>query len=312
MHPTLLRWIAASRPWIALRVGVFAFAALGHYAFLATLFWDQAAGDVLPLVLAAPNLIVVALALFGRTRLAWMSRGLTLPIASSALALTVVHFVEPGFGSFEGGSDGWTVFQLPIVGALCGFFGATVATPLARAIGRWRDDPSPRRALDVWATLACMAVVFAGLRPSAFEHLTWAINDFNHPSTPCHHLALARALRVVDLAMAVAGFIVAAAVMLLDARLRGLTARARAGALGGAPSAGPAATEGGGVTSFATMHDEPMVALVGARGEAGYRATAPEQVLALLPQAPRLSWRLVAMPLVMAAHALGLWSAWTP
>jgi hypothetical protein len=95
-------------------------------------------------------------------------------------------------------------------------------------------------------------------------------------------------------------------VFVLDLGLRRAISRARDGAIGGRRVSLSSEAAAGEAASLATMHDEEMVAVVGAMGEAGYREVAPEPVLVAFPREPRVSWRLAAMPLVALVCALGL------
>ncbi|MDB4928298.1 MAG: hypothetical protein JWM10_782 [Myxococcaceae bacterium] len=291
--------MVASRASRGARLAVLAFAAVGHYAFLASLCGNTQEGPWYPLALAAPNVLVLAGFAFARPQAAWLRPGPTwLAVAGSTAAIGALAITgaRPG-GNLASQVAGGLVL-CACGGVTGGLLGATVAVPLSRAIERWRADPAPRRALDVWATLACMAAVFAVTRP--VQHLTWGETPL-----PTNHPAFVRVLGALDLALAALALAIAAAVFALDLALRRTIARAHAVALDGRPATDPATASAGGV-SLATMHDEELVALVGTPGEASYRAAATGEVLALLPRAPRLSWRLVAMPCVALVCALGL------
>ena len=296
------RWIAASRAVFVARLAVFAFAALGHCAFLATLCWDLAPGPGFPLVLATPNLLVLAAVIFLRPRVGGLRFGPTMTVVGATAIVGAL----------------WTLFQPRasveelIVralmagvggGGVCGLLGATVATPLILAVERWRAHPAPRRALDVWATLACMASVFAVLRPQGFSSACW---DPSGCGLRVVHPVLGRLLLPLDRSLAALALLIAVAVFVLDLGLRRVIARARDGAVEGRRVPLTSEAEAGEAVSLATMHDEAMVAVVGAPGEAGYRDAAPEPVLAAFPRETRVSWRLLAMPAVALICALGL------
>lgn len=301
MNLTLHRWIALSRAGLAARLSLFGFAALGHYAFLATLSWDQAPGLWLPFLLAAPNLMVLAAVTFGRPRVDGLPFGPTLTVVG-ATALTASAYGV--LASQRHGADDLLVQAMVagMSGAMCGLLGATVATPLCLAVQRWRLHPAPRRALDVWATLASMAAVFAVVRPRLLGRTNWETELRLPPSHP----TLGRLLLPLDLSLAALALAIAAAVFALDLLLRRAIARARDGAIEGRRVSLTGEAAAGDAVSLATMHDEEMVAVMGPAGEAGYRTAATEPVLAAFPRAPRVSWRLLAMPAVALVCALGL------
>lgn len=295
MNVTLRRWNAVSRDGLAARTAVFAFAAVGHWAFLATLFGSP--NLWVPFALAAPNLFVLAWVTFGRRHADGIPLGPTGAVVVATSALGVVWGVS-------GGSRAWLPMAMigGIGGTLAGLLGATVATPLCLAVLRWRLHPAPRRVLDVWATLACIAAVFAAVRPDLSGGSNWMIGEMDPLRLDPQ---VGTALRALDGSLHALAMILAAAVFALDLALRHTVARARGGAFAGrwSPLRGEAGA--GDALSLATMHDEEMVALLGAPEESGYRDAAPESVRLALPTAPRVSWRLLAMPVVAAACALG-------
>lgn len=302
MNPMLHRSIAASRAALAARLAVFAFAALGHYAFLATLSWDQGPGLGLPLVLAAPNLLVLAAVTFLRPRGGGLRLGPTVTVVGATAVVAALWTLAQRSASADE-----LVFRALVAGVggggVCGLIGATVATPLILAVERWRAHPAPRRALDVWATLACMASIFAVMRPRGFVHSCW---DPSGCRAHFLHPVLGRLLLPLDRSLAALALLIAVAVIVLDLGLRRVIARARDGAVEGRRVPLASEAEAGDAVSLATMHDEAMVAVVGAPREAGYRDAAPEPVLAAFPRETRVSWRLLAMPAVALICALGL------
>jgi len=307
MNQTLRRWISASRPRLGARLALLAFAALAHWAFLHSLWWTPGSGAWLPLVLAAPNLIVLTTVLLAPRKVAWLRRGPTLAL----VVATSLHFGSLSLPvalarSTPLGNAHWSVVVMLLGGALCGLLGAMVATPLSLAVERWRAEPSPRRALDAWATLSCCAAAFAVTRPTGLDRSTRLCMNSPAGSAHCADLDFVRAVHHLDLAFAVAAMALAAAVLLLDLRLRRIIARAHSGQLGDHRVIALDGADASGAVSFATSHREAMVALVGPAEGAGYRDDASASVVALIPKQPELSWRLVAMPVVLALCALGL------
>lgn len=307
MNQALRRWISASSPRLGSRLALLTFAALGHWTFLRSLWWTPGWGAWLPLVLAAPNLAVLTAALLAPRKVAWLRRGptLALVVATSllfgSLALPVAIVRSTPLGNAL-----WSVLGMLLGGALCGLLGAMVATPLSLAVERWRAEPSPRRALDAWATLACCATAFAVTRPTGLDHSTRLCMNSPAQSANCADLGFVRAVHHLDLAFAVAAMAIAAAVFVLDLRLRRIIARAHSGQLGDHRVIALDGADASGAVSFATSPREAMVALVGPAGGAGYRDDASVSAVALIPREPELSWRLVAMPTVVALCALGL------
>ncbi len=289
-----------SHAGLSARTAVFAFAALGHWAFLATLFGSPDLG--LSLALATPNLLVLAAVTFGRRRADGVPLGPTGAVVVATAALGAL------WGTW-GDARAWLPLAMigGIGGAFAGLLGATVATPLCLAVLRWRLHPAPRRALDVWATLACIAAVFAAVRPDLSGGSNWLIGEMDPLRLDPQ---VGTALRTLDRSLHALAMIVAAAVFALDLALRHTVARARRGAFAGRWSPLRGEARAGDALSLATMHDEEMVALLGAPGESGYRDAAPESVRLALPTAPRVSWRLIAMPVVAAACALGFAFRW--
>ncbi|TAK22451.1 MAG: hypothetical protein EPO40_28295 [Myxococcaceae bacterium] len=307
MNQTLRRWISASRPRLGARLALLTFAALGHWLFLRSLWWTPGSGAWLPLVLAAPNLIVLSTVLLAPSKVAWLRRGPTLPlVVATSLLFGSLSLPVALARSTPLGNALWSVVGMFLGGALCGLLGAMVATPLSLAVERWRAEPSPRRALDAWATLSCCAAAFAVTRPTGLDRSTRLCMNSPAGSASCADLGFVRALHHLDIAFAVAAMALAAAVLLLDLRLRRIIARAHSGEPGDHRVIALDGADVSGAVSFATSSHEAMVALVGSTGGAGYRDDASASAVALIPKQPEVSWRLVAMPMVVALCALGL------
>lgn len=307
MNPTLRRWISASRPRLGARLALLAIAALGHWAFLRSIWSPPRSAPWLPLFLAAPNLIVLTTVLLAPSKVAWLRRGPTLVLAvATSLLFGSVALPVAYLHSTPLSNALWSLLGMLLIGVLCGLIGATVATPLSLAIERWRAETSPRRALDVWATLTCCAAVFALTRPTVLDsHMSRCMSSAAE-SARCPDLYFIRALHHVDIAFAAAAMALAATVLLLDLRLRRLIARAHSGQLEGHRVIELDGADTSGAVSFATCPREAMVALVGPARGAGYRDGASGAVVALIPRQPGLPWRLVAMPAVLVLCALGL------
>jgi len=302
MHPTLRRWISASSPTVGARLAVLALAALGHFAVLGSLWWDRKVGLVFPLAMTAPNLLVLAAAALARRKIAWPRGGPMVAVVGASVVMMALCSAAQVLGHGAG-----LVLSSMLLGACSGaafgLVGALVATPLCRVIERWRADPAPRRALDVWAALASYGVVFAVARPFQYGRSAQLCGAFPR-SANCFQIEFGRLLQALDPTLAATAIVVAGAVLALDLHLRRVIARAHAGALyGHRVTAAAIATD---AVSFATAPGETMLALVGPPPGASYREDASDAVVALLPKTPNTSWRLLAMPLVILLCALGL------
>lgn len=307
MNQTLRRWISASRPRLGARLALLAIVALGHWAFLTSLWRPPESRPWLPFFLAAPNLFVLTTVLLAPTKVAWLRRGPTLAlVVATSLLFGSVALPVALLYSTPLGNALWSFVGMLLIGALCGLLGAMVAAPLSLVVERWRAEPSPRRALDAWATLSCCAATFAVTRPAGLDRSARLCMNSPSWSEHCADLGFVRTLHHLDIAFAVAAMAIAAAVLLLDLRLRRLIARAHSGELGDHRVIALDSADASGAVSFATCPREAMVALVGPTRGAGYRDGASGSVVALLPKEPMVPWRLVAMPTVVALCALGL------
>ena len=158
-------WEATSRA----RAAFVTLTVVGHFAFLSTLFSGRLPTWAVPL-LSLGNVSLVTWAAFRRGRAALRPRRSAAIIASVA-TLPGIIAMAPEYVTASGVFDVvMATGVIVLAGCVLGGAAASVAVPLAVAIDRRRDEATVRRALDAWATIACMGaglvlVLSGGLAP---------------------------------------------------------------------------------------------------------------------------------------------------
>jgi|GEM_PF-955176 len=308
MPPTPPRWVRLGAASPAARLTLLLLAALGHLLFLGSLTWTVPWSIAMPILLAGANLTALALAAFrpkprpltaGRALAAVV--GLTTALCAVAYLVLVLGVVS------SGRHDRLPSVIFPIgYGLVGGALGSTVAVPLALALDRWRREPTLRRSLDAWATLASIATVFAVVRPAGLDAAVARCAPSPGASMQCGRLAHGRALAAADVAMAVFAVALAAGLWAFERRARRWLDSARGGTLPGyrlAPMEGvdAAGSPRCGLTEAPALH-----ALVAGSTDASYRESATPVAVAVIPAAEDASWREGAMFLVLLLSAVAL------
>lgn len=306
MPPTPPRWVRHGVASPAARLALLLVAAVGHLLFLGSLTWTVPWSVATPSLLAGANLATLALAAFRpRPRPLTAGRALAAVIGLTTALCTAVYLAL-ALDVFSTGSHE----QLPSVvlpvgfGLVGGALGATVAVPLALALDRWRREPTIRRALDAWATLASIAAVFAVVRPAGLDATVARCALSSEASIQCGYLAHGRALAVADAAMALFAVALAAGLWALERRARRLLDAARGGALPGYRIAPIGDVDVAGAPTCGLTEAPALHALVAGSTDASYRESATPVAVALIPASEDASWREGAMLLVLLLSAV--------
>lgn len=290
-------WTSAGRAGLVERLAMLVLAAAGHVVFLSSLFeWEHEMGWSFSLALAAVNVLSLATLTLGqRRRPLTVARAIGATVLVSAVTFT---FVLLALGQLDG-SRSRVVNDLvtaAVYGSICGLLGATVTVPLSLAVDRWRADPSVRRRLDAWATLACIGSVFAWMGPRT-EVVQRA----------CPTLARCSSLPALHLALLTTTLALATGLWAWEERARRSLADAAVGKLAGHEAVDPQTVDVAGLPKV-SLTDLPLrfVALVRGSGSEAYRENASPTPRALVPVDEPISWRGYVLPLVAAVCAVGL------
>ena len=305
MPAALPRWVRLGASAPLARLVVLVLAAVGHVLFLASI-----SGGSLPLkltfVLASANLAALALAAFRpKPRPLSVARLFLLVVALNA-ALGLAGFLCGALGSaFASGRVGvlsglLVAIVFSVVG---GSFGSIAVVPLGLALDRWRRDPTPRTVLDAGATLACLAAIFALVRPVGLAERICAC-ALNPQSVRCDEIARGKVLAGADVAMACFAVALAVALWWTERRARRWLAAARAGTLPGYRLVALADADAATAPGWGLTRAPAQYALLGEPAVNGYRERPTAVVLALIPQAEDASWREGAMFVVLALSAM--------
>jgi hypothetical protein len=295
-------WVRIGAASLAARVLFATIAAAGHLLFLWSLSWSLDQRGFFASLLAFPNVaLLCGVAFRPRPKAldpgAAVGAGVALTLFLGVAALAVASTLRL--------LDGKYLIVSGAVVLFCGFLGATVAAPLAVALSRWRLDPTPRRALDAWATLLCVAAVFAFVRPVGLAH------DLGRCAVPlgwsdCRAVALGRTLAALDTAMVIAAVASAVGLWSFERGVRRWLAAARAGRAPGFRLAADDLADAATAPRWGLTDEGPERALVAVGTDASYRDNATGTVVARIPLSAEASWREAAMFLVITLGVVAL------
>ena len=305
MPPALPRWVRLGASAPLARLAVLVLAAVGHVLFLTSITGGSWSLKV-SFVLASANLAALALAAFRPKPRALTAARLLLVVIALNAALGLAGFLFAALGSaFASGRVGalsglLVALVFSVVG---GALGSIAVVPLGLALDRWRRDPTPRTALDAAATLACLASIFAVVRPVGLAARLRAC-ALDPQLGRCDALAQGKLLAAADVAMACFAVGLAVALWWVERRARHWLAAARAGTLPGYRLAAlddvaAATAPRWGLTRAPAEHG-----LLREDITSGYRERPTAVVVAVIPRTEDASWREGAMLLVLALSAM--------
>ncbi|MDB4928366.1 MAG: hypothetical protein JWM10_850 [Myxococcaceae bacterium] len=294
-------WVRIGASSAAARAVFVTIAAAGHLLFLWSLTWSMDHKGVVASLLALPNVVMLAVVAFRpRPRALTAGRAVGAVVALTTLAGLAVYLLATSRGGFELRT---LLYNLGLE-VVCGALGATVAAPLSLALDRWRLDPTPRRALDAWATLVCVAAVFAFVRPVGFSQ--GVAHCPGGAWFGCHGGALGRTLAGLDAAMAVAALAGAVGLWSFERGARRWLAAAIAGGIPGLRVADEAAVDAASAPHWGLSDEGPARALLADATDASYRDNATGAVVARVTASADASWREQAMIVVAILCGTGL------
>ncbi|MDO9020726.1 MAG: hypothetical protein Q8S73_12985 [Deltaproteobacteria bacterium] len=312
MSPTPPRWVRLGAAPFAARFALLLLAAVGHLLFLGSLTWTVPWTFATPALLASANLTALALAAFRPTpRALTAGRALVAVVGLTTALCTAIYLAIALEAVSSGRHDRLPSVVLPVGFGLVGsLIGSTVAVPLALALDRWRREPTIRRALDAWATLASIAAVFAVVRPAGLDATVARCALQPGASAHCERLAYGHALAAADVAMAGLAVALAAALWAFERHARRWLDAARGGGLPGYRLAPIEGVDAGGAPTWALTEAPALHALVAGSTDASYRESATSVAVAVIPAAEDASWREGAMFLVLLLSAVAFLGRW--
>ena len=312
MPPTPPRWVRLGAAPFAARLALLLVAAVGHLLFLGSLTWTVPWSLAVPILLASANLAALALAAFRpRPRPLTAGRALVAVVGLTTALCTAVYLAIVLEAVSSGRHDRLPSVGFPVAfGLVGGLIGSTVAVPLALALDRWRREPTIRRALDAWATLASIATVFAVVRPAGLDAAVARCALSPGASMQCERLAHGRALAAADVAMAVFAVALAGGLWAFERRARRWLDSARGGTLPGYRLTPIEGVDAAGAPSCGLTEAPALHALVAGSTDASYRESATPVAVAVIPASEDPSWREGAMFLVLLLSAVAFLGRW--